>query len=325
MSTLPVRPGAVRSLRRVLSHDGFFLVCAIDHLEDFDALLGAPSVDRDVRVMREKARLAGAASAVASAVLLDPVAGIPSAVLADALAEGVGVIASIEDEDYGHPAHPRESVLREGWDASKAKAAGADMVKLLWFYRPDLVPEVAAAQRDLLAAVCRDAVTAGLTSVIEPIWHAVEGEDVHDLEWRARRDDGIVASALEAARLGADVLKVEFPGSVSTPAERTAASDRCARLSAELEVPWVLLSAGVSLADFETQLQIACAGGASGYMAGRSVWRDAVGDPSRDAEVVARLRSLNAIVRSYARPAMPEVSLDDAVALPRDWYVDSIG
>lgn len=325
MSALSRRPGAARSFRRLLSDDGFFLVCALDHLEDFDALLGAPSAHRDERVLREKARLVEKVAPVVSAVLIDPVVGIPVAALGGALPASVGVIVPLEEEGYGHPAKPRATVMREGWDAAKAKAAGADMVKLLWFYRPELDAQIAEAQRDLVARLCREAAGAGLTSVIEPIWFAIEGEDPTDPAWLAARHQGIIDSALTAAELGADVLKVEFPGVLSTDDERSRAAARCTRLTTELGVPWVLLSAGVTLADFERQLQIACAAGASGYMAGRSVWRDAVGDPQRDADVVARLQVLNAIVRRHARSALPGLGLTDARALSRTWYVNAIG
>lgn len=325
MSALSRRPGAARSFRRLLSDDGFFLVCALDHLEDFDALLGAPSAHRNERVMREKARLVENVAPVVSAVLIDPVAGLPVAALGGALPARVGVIVPLEDEDYGHPAKPRTTVMREDWGAQKAKAAGADMVKLLWFYRPDLESQIAEAQRALVARLCREAAAAGLTSVIEPIWFAIEGEDPTNPAWLAARHQGIIDSALTAAELGADVLKVEFPGVLSSDDERSQAAARCTRLTAELGVPWVLLSAGITLTDFERQLQIACAAGASGYMAGRSIWRDAVGDPRRDADVVARLEGLNAIVRRHARPALRDLSLDDALALPRTWYVDAIG
>ena len=34
-----VDPGKMRSLQRVTSSDGFFLICALDHLSDFQELL----------------------------------------------------------------------------------------------------------------------------------------------------------------------------------------------------------------------------------------------------------------------------------------------
>lgn len=325
MYKLTTRPGATRSYRRVLSEDGFFLVCAMDHLEDFDYLLGGPSVERDRRVVAEKARLIAAVAPLASAVLLDPVAGIPAANFSGALPAAVGIIASLEEENYEFPDGARETFLRDKWDVQKAKAAGADMAKLLWFYRPDLDAGVAARQRELVRMLCQDAVTAGLSVVVEPIWNAVHGEDSSTDQWRTKRNEGIIAAALEVAELGADLVKVEFPGSVDTEQEQTAARLRCERLTEGLNVPWVLLSAGVPLAEFEVQLEIAAKAGAAGYMAGRSLWHDAVGDSSKDHLVVSRIERLNAIVRAHGRPALPSVTLEDAVALPLRWYENGIG
>jgi len=120
-----------------------------------------------------------------------------------------------------------------------------------------------------------------------------------------------------------DLLKVEFPGYVDTAEGRRSAAAACAELAAAVPVPWVLLSAGVGYPDFRTQLEIACRAGASGYLAGRSVWRDAVvaRDPAAIGQARDRLAELNAITRSHGRPYSPTVTLDDALAqLPERWY-----
>src|SRR4029078_4586491 len=46
-------------------------------------------------------------------------------------------------------------------------------------------------------------------------------------------------------------------------------------LDAASQVPWVLLSGGVDDATFEAQVEVACRAGASGVLAGRSVWEGA--------------------------------------------------
>jgi tagatose 1,6-diphosphate aldolase len=92
-------------------------------------------------------------------------------------------------------------------------------------------------------------------------------------------------------------------------------------------VPWVILSAGVGYENFRTQVEIACRAGASGYLAGRSIWRDAVSthDPAaRDAAVTgarARLDELNAITRTNGRPYVAAHSLADVTqTMPDGWF-----
>ena len=41
-------------------------------------------------------------------------------------------------------------------------------------------------------------------------------------------------------------------------------------------MPWALLSAGVDHETFMTQLRAALAAGASGFIAGRSIWKESV-------------------------------------------------
>ena len=47
-----------------------------------------------------------------------------------------------------------------------------------------------------------------------------------------------------------------------------------------IDVPWAVLSAGVDHAAFCDQLRASMAGGADGFIAGRSLWKEAVGLPA---------------------------------------------
>ena len=68
-------------------------------------------------------------------------------------------------------------------------------------------------------------------------------------------------------------------------------------------------------------------GGASGYLAGRSVWRDAVSTPDPERRVqavtasVARIDRLNETTRKHGRAFRPGVTLAQALdAQPEDWF-----
>lgn len=312
--------GIIRSLERITTDDGFVLVCAVDHLAEFEELLGPVGTVPFVDVVTAKAAVVRAVADEVSAVLLDPASGIGHLPAAGILPASVGLIASIEEENYEFPNGPRASIMREGWTVAKARAAGADMIKFLWFYRPDLDPEVAASQRALLVQVSQACRAVGIPLVVEPIWFPVAGEDPSTPAWQQRRVEGILSSAVEAERIGLDMLKVEFPGDVSTEAGRAAAREACARLDQSVSAPWVILSAGVGYDHFRTQLEIASTAGASGYMAGRSVWREAV--TGGDASIVAeRIRALNEIVRRHGRPLHPTVDLAELlVEVSPTWY-----
>jgi tagatose-1,6-bisphosphate aldolase len=116
---------------------------------------------------------------------------------------------------------------------------------------------------------------------------------------------------------------------VGTEAGRAAAAEACRRLDAGVEVPWVILSAGVGYDDFKRQVEIAAAAGGSGFLAGRSIWRDAVSihDGKRRHEAArhaaGRLAELAAITRAAGRPFRPALEGNDLVAaVAEDWYSD---
>ena len=260
-------------------------------------------------------------------MLIDPLYALGHLGISGAVPRDVGLMAPLEDEDYAIPAGPRRTRLREGWSMAQIKASGADVAKLLWFFRPDGDQATADAQRELVADLVRQSQELSIPLVVEPIWYPLPGEDASTDEWKAARAAGIIASAIEADRLGVDVLKVEFPGYVDTEAGIDAARKACAELDSAVSVPWVILSAGVGFEDFVTQLELACAAGSSGYMAGRSVWRDAVStvDPTARAEAVSaslsRIERLNSVTRKHGRPYLPGVSLDEALSSQaEDWF-----
>lgn len=317
--------GKIRRLTRLASPDGFLLVAAMDHPENYVALF-----DKDVdsvphtTVVRSKLELARTLAAHSSALLLDPVYSLGQAVLTADLPGDVGLISSIEQLGYTTDGQFEvDTRLRPDWSVAQIAATGADAVKLFFSYRADLAT-VAAGQRELIAGLAADCDRLQVPLVLEPIWYPLPGEDPADTEVQAA---ATVAAAHEFAAAGADVLKVPFPGSVIDEPARERALQACRELDQGLGRPWVLLSAGVGFDDFAVQVEIAARAGASGYMAGRAIWGDAVGDlPDGErraglATAAARLDALNAIVREHGRPwRVPPDPDRVADGVPPGWH-----
>jgi tagatose 1,6-diphosphate aldolase len=168
-----------------------------------------------------------------------------------------------------------------------------------------------------------------LPLVVEPIWYPLEGEDPKSDAWRERRVEGIIESAREANDLGTDMLKVEFPGYVDCDAGKAKALEACQQLDAAVNVPWVILSAGVNYDSFKTQVEIACNAGASGFLAGRSIWRDAAStaDPElreqAGLDAANRLAELANITRACGKPFNPRLQGEELTrAFPEFWYAN---
>jgi tagatose-1,6-bisphosphate aldolase len=321
-----IDPGKLRSLQRVTSSDGYFLICALDHLSDFQELLNRDISQVSYQQTGEaKIELVRALAGECTAFLLDARYGLAQTIVSGALPGSIGLMASIEDEDYKPSTATRKTRFRENWGTRQMKLLGVDVCKLLWFYRPD--SPVAEHQREVVRKLVEDCAALSLPLVVEPIWYALEGEDPKSRVWRERRIEGIIESAREADGLGVDMLKVEFPGFVEDDAGKSQAYDACRTLDANVHTPWVILSAGVGYETFKTQVEIACRAGASGFLAGRSIWRDAAStsDPAERENAgkaaAKRIAELASITRSYGRSYRPQLSGSELVeAFPEFWY-----
>lgn len=323
--------GKLRGLQRIVSPEGHINACALDVLDYLVQLLdarGLPSSHRDIVALKRD--LVTTLSPLASAVLLDAQYGLQS-VASGALPGTTGLIVTIEDEDYAttSPADGRRTVFREGWTVHKIKMAGADVAKLLWFYRPDQNEATATHQREILKAVAEECSRESIALVVEPIWYPYPGEDSQDAEWQDRRVDGVVQSVFEAAALGADFVKAEFPGSLDTAASTKRATEACEQIGRDLKVPWITLSGGVPFERFKEQVGVSCRAGASGYLGGRAVWQETL-DATNSYEhqkalerAAEKVMELNEITTADGRPFFPAIPADEvADVFPATWYLD---
>lgn len=325
----PRNPAITRGLQRMASSDGFFLVCAVDHVDEIRALLPASSQEFS-HLVQAKSELLRAVSSELSGVLIDSHHGAGYATVGGAVGPELGLAFALEHADYSDTG-PKVTQYREGWSVAGAVRGGADAVKLLWWYRPDLDAEQAADQERFAREVVAECGRLGIGLILEPIWYPAPGEDMADPDWQAARTRGVIESAIFADRIGASLLKLQFPVLPSAPDYEAQARKALAEIDAAVSAPWVILSAGVDYEAFRTQVEWSAAAGASGYIAGRSLWRDAMvaaanaGSPA-EAEVAyaglrARFAELNDLVREHGRPFLP--ARDDSYALeqlPEGWY-----
>jgi sulfofructosephosphate aldolase len=169
--------------------------------------------------------------------------------------------------------------------------AGVVALKLLLIWRDD---DRRAERVELAKRFVGLAERHGLLSVLEPVVRVPE----------ERREEAIVEAARELGVIGPSLYKCQVPlGGKGDPAAIT----RWAReIDAALPVPWVVLSQGVEPADFPRAVEASCAGGASGLLAGRALWTNALDAddpqiPLRE-ESVPRLRQLGAVIDARGRP-----------------------
>jgi tagatose 1,6-diphosphate aldolase len=264
-----------------------------------------------------------ALSDTASGVLLDPEIGAAPAISAGSLGPSAGLLVAVEATGYEGPATERRSRILAGWSVAQIKRLGADAVKLLLYYHPDAAN--AEQQERLLMEVAEACSDADIPLFLETLGFSLQGDGAKLLG--EERREIVVRSARRLTALGGDVLKCEFPYDASM-SDRTRWAEACAELDEASATPWAILSAGVDDATFEAQTLTACRAGASGVLAGRSVWKESatMAPAERDSwlatEGVARMQRLVDIVEAEARPWRERSPLLEQPEPVEGWYLD---
>jgi tagatose-1,6-bisphosphate aldolase len=261
--------------------------------------VGLEASDEDLRVA--KADVARALTPAATGLLSDPTYGVPAIAEAGALAPSCGLLIAAEPSERrsfnGEPRTHRDPALNAQWLLDQ----GGDAYKFFIQLRADR-PAPAAGEPDLVAealAVCEEIIAdcraVGVPVVIENLIYQVPGQELTP----AVRENAIIEAARALNDLDIDLLKLEYPGS----------PEGCRKLAEILDRPWAVLSAGVPFDQFTDIIKIATEeGGASGFIGGRSIWRETVSltGPERQefltSVALPRLERLIDVAAQSARP-----------------------
>jgi tagatose 1,6-diphosphate aldolase len=316
-------PGTRRGLDACASARGTFAVLALDHRQNLRRELHpeAPDATTYDEMVAFKRAVVRALAPFATGTLLDPEIGAAQAIADGSLPGRAGLIVAVEATGYEGPPTARVSRILPGWSVEQAKRMGASAAKLLVYYHPAAAN--ARQQEQLVADVASDCLRLDLPLFVEPLgYDPVTGGK---LTGEARRPC-VVETARRLTRLGATVLKAEFPYDAAIT-DHAAWAAACAELDQASAVPWVLLSGGVDDTTFARQTAVACGAGASGVLVGRSVWAPAATLPptGRDAWLAGegreRLLALARLVDDLAKPwhARPDLA-GNATSPGEGWY-----
>ncbi|MFF0792627.1 hypothetical protein [Streptomyces spiralis] len=279
---------------------GTFAMVAMDQRESLRAMMtqhspGAPVTDE--AMVAFKLSVARELAPFASAFLIDREYGYDQVVTDRLLPANCALLLAADalDQPNGVVA---DTDLDEHIDPEEALADGAAGLKLLVVWRRDARREQRIELAARFIARCR---AAGLASVLEPVARPTPEEEAagtFDL------NDSIVEAAGELAPLGPSLYKCQVPdrgvGSISHLARQAE------RIDAVVDCPWVVLSQGVDARLFPQAVEAVCRAGASGFLAGRALWTDALAGadprPVLRGASADRLRELGGIVDRYGRP-----------------------
>ncbi|MAU12488.1 MAG: hypothetical protein CL607_21885 [Anaerolineaceae bacterium] len=302
--TQQITPGRYRGLKACsLPQADVFGMLAFDQRGNYRRMM--PDGTPYETYVQIKMEVASALSQSASAVLLDPIYGLSAAMQVSGTS---GLLMALEKTGYTGDATYRRVEFLDGWSPEKIRKMGANAVKILIYYSPEQ-PELADELDELVAKTAEECHAWDIPLFVEPLSYSIDesyGKD--SAEFAAKRPDIVVETARRLSRTGTDILKMEFPVDLKYNADHDEWRKQCTRLSDASIVPWVLLSAGVDFEQYEPQVQIACESGATGFLGGRAIWKEAVPLSTEErANFLAtigteRLARLSAITAANARP-----------------------
>ena len=294
-----ISAGKFRRLQKLADRQGRFQMLAVDQRGSMvQSLAEAASVTPDeishASVAEVKRRITAVLSPSSTATLIDPDYGYPYAV--DVLDRDAALL--LTSEEYGYEkAGPRDRERRtrliQDWDVAKAACAGADAIKLLLYYRPDASAPTLQHQQEICRQVGLACVQHDLPFLLELVAYPVDASS-DSPAYAREKPKLLVAAAKEFSQphYGVDVLKLPFPAELKYTTQFAAGAfdDRqrdpvydldavrqhCRDLDEAAAVPWVILSAGVQIAEFLENLRLACTAGASGFLCGRAIWSSAL-------------------------------------------------
>ena len=299
-----ITPGRYRGLKTTsLANADVFGIIAFDQRASYRKMLPAgASYEQLVQV---KTEIIGALSLDASAILTDPIYGLQPAMH---MSSKAGLLLALEKSGYSGDSSYRKTELLTSWTPEKIRKAGASAVKFMVYYHPasgELADELEALIRQVVRG-CHDW---DMPVFLEPMSYSLDpAVPKESAAFAEQRAEVVIDTARRLSRTGADVLKMEFPLDIQFNQDRSAWERACAKLSEASTVPWVLLSAGVDFEQFKPQVQVACDCGASGFLAGRAIWKEAAAMSTADRAAFLRdvardrLQQLLAIADADARP-----------------------
>ncbi len=267
-----------------LVEDGLISLLAADHRTSLARMLN-PQNPRSVSAAKMcdvKRDIVKALSPFASATLLDYDTA-KTCQRAKALTKGSALVLSLEKGGYAEQGGERVAQLDGSVSPPKARKAGAAGAKLKLYYNPRY-PNSAAKQLALLKRVRKDCLSVGVPLLLEILLYEVSLDF-----W-----EGASLSSARELSPYCDLLGMQFP-TFSMNAET--AIQACRRISSAVPVPWILLSDQADFLQFKSQLELACRGGASGFAAGRTIWREAVRMPPSERSEFLNVVSSGRLIR----------------------------
>ena len=289
-----------RGYSQICGDEGAMLVIACDQRGGMRAVL-AKTPEEQAKISNDvlgltKMDITTHLARHAGCVLVDPLCAVPAMVDQGAIHRSTGLLIGIDASGYDTTSEGwRISTMVEGITARRVRELGGTGAKIMIYLRSD-VPGANIANLATLRREVADYAAEDLLLVVEFLTYSLPGETPE--AFAAKIPDLIEGGSRLCLDAGSKVLKIPYPG---TPAACASITAMCG------DVPWAVLSAGVDHATFLRQVETAMANGASGVIAGRSLWKDCISldrvvtKQRLETIAVPRLREIQAVIAQHFR------------------------
>jgi tagatose 1,6-diphosphate aldolase len=280
---LPLSEAKAKRLKSLSTPDGIIAALAIDQRKSMRRMIadaaGKPIEQiTDAHLIEFKSAVTQALTPHASAVLLDPEYGIEAA---SKRAPGCGLLIAYEMDGYENPRPHKMLALRPELSVSRIRDLGADGVKILLTYTPFEDQAANDAKHALIERIGAECEALDMPFFLEPVGYDTQGADPKSCEYARLKPEIVIGSMEEFSKpvYKVDILKVEFPVNaayVDAAYTRLEALDIFRRADKSTNLPYIYLSAGVSMEQFKAQLNLAAESGACycGVLCGRATWQE---------------------------------------------------
>ena len=289
------RPSAAKCkhLQAIATDDGIIGAAAMDQRGSLKKAIAKgkgiePGDVTDDMMSEFKLSVSRALTPHASAILLDPIWGMPGA---QARASNAGLLLSYEESGYDNTQPGRHCILLDDISAKRLGELGANAVKILLYYTPFEDSKINDVKHTLIERIGDECAANDLPFFLEFVGYDPGGGNEKGFDFARRKPEIVAESMREFSkdRYGVDVLKVEVPVNMAFAEGSSACSGESAyskqealahfRAAAEAAGrPFIYLSAGVSNEVFTESLDWAAEAGVnfSGVLCGRATWQEAI-------------------------------------------------
>lgn len=291
--SIKISAGKIQHMNALADSNGVIAAAAMDQRGSLQkAIAAGKGIDKgdvtDEMMTEFKTAVSKVLTPHASAILLDPLWGLPGA---EARSSNAGLLLSYEESGYDNTQPGRLGDLLPHLSVRRIADMGANAIKILIYYTPFEKEEINDQKHAFIERIGDECVANDIPFFLEFVGYDENGAGEQNLDFAKRKPEVVIGSMKEFSKdkYNVDVLKVEIPinvkfaeGSKAFQGEKAYSKEEALdhyRTAAEVATkPFIYLSAGVDNDVFTESLDWAGEAGVqyAGVLCGRATWKNGI-------------------------------------------------